>query len=198
MKKKRTAIIMFIALAVIAGVFAGWAILKHGQQDQSKQLISDLAFDSLTGREPADIGFRIVYESDDYIVFNNSYGLWGYDLSGRHLTFNMDLVKTFGEEARLQGEYDPYGVRIECSADGKSIVVSCADRDTSSDPEVDRNAYYLDIPTLTYQRSEYRKIENRYYEENAVGEIISGSTLIGSEYVRGDETWDLFVEYENP
>lgn len=171
----------------ISGIFA-YAV----PTDQNS--VSELTFDTLDGSEEAGVGFDLDFESDELIVFNNVFGVWGYDLINRHIIFGVDVVKIFGEECQTQGSYDPYAVKIHCSADGKIVAISCADRETSVDPETDRDAYYIDTSTLTYQKGKYQPIENAFDQENVAGYIIPGGSLIGSVYKCGDESWDLFSE----
>lgn len=198
MKNKKT-IFVVVVLVVVVALVVVWAaqsdILQTGNQNPK---VSELGFDNLDKNMPAGVDFALVYECDDFIIFCNSFGLWGYNLTDYSITFDVDLVKTFGEECMLQGSYDPYAVWVQGSADGKEVVISCADRNSSSDPETDRITYFIDIPTLTYQRGEYQPVKDVFQKESAVGYIIPGGTLGGSVYVQGDKEWSLFAEYENP
>lgn len=197
--QRRYTTIAIVVLVVIVALVAFWSINNKNPQDENKNpSMLDLAFDALDGSEPAGVGFDIVFESDEYIIFCNTFGLWGYDLFGGHIVFDVDFVKVFGEESQIQGSYDPYAVRVQSSADGKTVVISCADRDTSSNPETDREAYYIDTSALTYQKSKYKPMENVFERENTVGYIIPGGVLVGSVYVRADKEWSLFSEYITP
>ena len=195
-KLKKYSIIATVALVLVVALTALWFIGGKNPQDGNKNpAVSDLAFEALDGSEPAGVGFVLVFESDECIIFGNTFRVWGYDVSNRHSIFDVDLVKIFGEESQIQGSYDPYAVWVQSAADGKTVVLSCADRDASSNPETDREAYFIDTSTLTYHKGEYKALEDTFDRENTVGYIMPGGSLAGSRYIRGDETWNLFAEY---
>lgn len=193
--RKKSAVIAIAALVVAVPVLLWFVCGRDSRNERKDPPVTDLAFDALSGEEPAGVGFNLVFESDGFIVFCNTFGAWGYDLSKRHITFDVDFIRLFGEECQIQGSYDPYAVRIQSSADGKTIVVSCADRNASGDPETDRKAYYIDTAALTYHAGKYEPLERYFDQEGTQGYILPGVALVGSAYIRGDESWDLFSEY---
>ena len=81
---------------------------------------------------------------------------------------------------------------MEVSHDGRNIVLTYTDPDN---PEDVKDAYFIDVPTLTYTRGEYRLIENAFSRENAVGYIRATLEIGTTRYIRGDKKWLLFDNY---
>lgn len=151
--------------------------------------LSEIAFDDLDLSENPGVGLELVFESDDLIMFYGDFGLFGYNLKSREITFAIDFVKTFGRKGSVQGQYV---TGVEASSDGREIVFVDTDPDHPDDV---KEAYFVDVPTLTYTCGAYRPIENAFLRENAVGYARPGGSIITTVYIRGDQQWHLFDGY---
>jgi hypothetical protein len=180
--------IVLTAILIVAAIIVIWTIYDRTQEKSQGSPLSDLAFDELDLDSHPGIGFHVVYESDRFIIFWGASGLFGYDLMNRNVTFNVDFVKVFGEEALIQGSVGTY---VEASPDGQSITIEFQE-DSSG---VARDAYYIDVPTLTYQCGAYEPMESIFGEENAVGYVMPGAKMSDTVYIRGDDQWMIFDGY---
>lgn len=179
MRKK----LAFIAIMTVAAFTAIWIIHGNVQNKGQTLPLSEISFDGLDLNAPPGIGFRVVYESDQFLIFGGAPGLFGYDLVNQNVTFDVDFMKAFGEQGSIQGSHSTY---VEASPDGQSITIKY---DT---PDVIREAYYIDVPTLTYQRRAYEPMERIFGEENAVGYVMPGAKISDTVYIRGDKVWTIF------
>lgn len=170
----------------------------EGGLDAAGLPLSDLAFDPLDVHCPAGPDFHVAYESDQSIIIWGAPGLFGYDLTDRKVTFSVDFVKALGQEGIVQGSH---GTGVVVTSDGKSIIFD--DNSLEPDSEGYGVVYYIDVPTLTYYRSDvYEPIEDYFDPESAVGGVIPGGELIDTVYFRGDpyegERWAIFEGYGQP
>lgn len=178
MKKK----LAFIAIMVVIAFTAIWIIHDNVQNKNQNSPLSELSFDELDLNAHPGIGFRVVYESDQFIVFWGAPGLFGYDLVKQDVAFDVDFMKAYGERGLIQGSHSTY---VEVSSDGRSITIKY---DT---PEAVREAYYIDVPTLTYRRGAYEPMESIFGEENAVGYVMPGAKISDTVYIHGDKVWRI-------
>ena len=182
MKKK----LAFIAIMVVIAFTAIWIIHDNVQNKNQNSPLSELSFDELDLNAHPGIGFRVVYESDQFIVFWGAPGLFGYDLLKQDVAFDVDFMKAYGERGLIQGSHSTY---VEVSSDWRSITIKY---DT---PEAVREAYYIDVPTLTYRRGAYEPMESIFGEENAVGYVMPGAKISDTVYIHGDKVWRIFDGY---
>ncbi|HPT61971.1 MAG TPA: hypothetical protein PLN81_10330 [Bacillota bacterium] len=186
--KKPTVWISIVAAIVVVAVIICF-VFRNSDKDGMGTNLSEIAFDSLDLNANPGVGIRLVFESDRFIIFYGDFGLFGYDLKNREITFSVDFIKAFGKKGSVQGEY---GTAVEVSHDGRNIVLTYTDPDN---PEDVKDAYFIDVPTLTYTRGEYRPIENAFSRENAVGYIRTTGEIGTTLYIRGDKVWLVFDNY---
>lgn len=181
------------AIILLALAIRTVAVLYVQGDLQPSRSLSELAFDKLDLNANPGVGVVVAFESEDFIIFYGDFGLFGYDLKNREITFGIDFVKAFGRKGSVQGEY---GTGVSVSRDGKKIVFCDIDPDNPDAPVED---FFVDVPTLTYKRKPGRlepmKREDRYSRENVTGYINPGYKIGTMRYIRGDEEWVLFEGY---
>lgn len=187
MRSKRK-LFLSIALLISTTIFIiAHLIYSSAQQDKEyPKKMSDLAFDNLDLDSHPGVGFELIFESDELIIFYGDFGLFGYNLKEQKMIFGVDFCKVYGKKGAVQGSYGTYA---EASLDGKRVVFTYTDPD---DPDIEYDAYYLDIPTLTYQRGSYRPIDKPFNREDIIGYVMPGSKISRTVYVFGDEYWKIF------
>lgn len=141
--------------------------------------ISEIELDNLDLEASSGVGVVLDFESDNFIIFHGDFGLFGYDLSARELVFSVDFIKAVGIAGSVQGSA---GTAVEVSNDGKTIIISEYNAETESRGEV----CYIDVPTLTYTRKEYKPLENAFQRHNANGYIFPGVNISGVKYLLDD------------
>lgn len=110
MRKK----LAFIAIIAVVAFIAIWIIHDSDQKKNQNSSLSELSFDELDLNAHPGIGFRVVYESDQFIIFWGAPGLFGYDLVNQDVTFDVDFMKAYGERGLIQGSHSTY---VEVSSD---------------------------------------------------------------------------------
>lgn len=169
-------------MAVVAFI-AIWIIHANVQNKNQNLPLSEISFDELDLNAHPGICFHVVYESDQFIIFWGAPGLFGYDLVNQNVTFDVDFMKAYGERGIVQGSS---GTFVEASPDGQSITIRFDALDAV------RDAYYIDVPSLTYRRGAYKPMEHIFGEENAVGYVMPGAKISDTVYIRGDKVWTIF------
>lgn len=188
--KKRILVIGIIALLIIV-ISLFFVVRRNGRPEINNEApkISELSFDKLDTSANPGVGFVMAYESDSFIIFYGNFGLFGYDLSAKEMVFDVDFAKAYGKKGQIQGLYGTY---VEVDISGKNIVLTYTDPDA---PDDILEAYYFDVPSLTYHRGDYQPMEDIFQHENAMGYVIPGGSIENSKYVRGDEEWAIFEKY---
>lgn len=131
------------------------------------------------------VGVEIAFESEDMLIFYGDFGLFGYDLNTNELKFSVDFVKAVGIEGNVQGSY---GVSVDVSEDGNTIVIS----EYNVETETRGKTCYIDIPSLTYEYAEYQPLENAFQKENVKGSIYPGVKISKIKYMIDGKEWSLF------
>ena len=157
------------------------------ESENKEAQLSDLAFESIDLESNPGVGFELVFESDDRIIFYGKSGIYCYDLAENEMIFTVDFVKAYGKEGSVQGEY---GTLVEASNDGQSVVLSYTDPD---DPEKVNDSYFIDVSSMTYTKGDYKPLENAFLREQAEGQVIPFSTIKDTVYIKGDKSWTPFV-----
>lgn len=193
MKSKKIVLLLCIATLLVSVLAScGMTSNNSGNNNVTANTLSDLSFDSLDLNDSPGVGFELVYESANSIIFFGDFGLFGYDLSEQKMSFAVDFVKAYGEKGSVQGSYGTY---VEVSSDGQRIALTYTDPDA---PEVKNEAYYIDIPTMTYQRGEYQPLDDIFVKETAIGYVRPGGKISSTVYVCGEKEWAVFDGYEAP
>ena len=157
------------------------------ESENKEAQLSDLAFESIDLESNPGVGFELVFESDNRIIFYGKSGIYCYDLAENEMIFTVDFVKAYGKEGSVQGEY---GTLVEASNDGQSVVLSYTDPD---DPEKVNDSYFIDVSSMTYTKGDYKPLENAFLREQAEGQVIPFSTIKDTVYIKGDKSWTPFV-----
>ena len=160
---------------------------RETESENKEAQLSDLAFESIDLESNPGVGFELVFESDDRIIFYGKSGIYCYDLAENEMIFTVDFVKAYGKEGSVQGEYGTY---VEVSNDGQNIVLSYTDPD---DPEKVNDSYFIDVSSMTYTKGDYKPLENAFLREQAEGQVIPFSTIKDTVYIKGDKSWTPFV-----
>ena len=119
-------------------------------------------------------------------TLSKNYGIdwfvWGSSVSD-----NAGLAKTYAEKNDIPLRFieSPYSFY-----NPMSLIFCCKILRTLKMNGYD--AYYLDIPTLTYQRGSYRPIDKPFNREDIIGYVMPGSKISRTVYVFGDEYWKIF------
>lgn len=188
MMKKRNLLAIFtviILLLIIGKVNEDIKVSTKRSQGQNHE-ISDLAFDNLDLDTYPGIGFELVFENDNHIIFYGKFGLFCYDFLEDEIIFEIDFLKVFGEEGSVEGQY---GTLVDVSEDGKNITI------TYTTPNETYEAYYLNAETLTYWRDCYKPMENIFSPGDAIGYVRPGSTIGHTVYVRNEQEYEIFRNY---
>lgn len=183
--------LIFIAIMIVAAVTAVWIIHGNVQNKNQTSPLSEISFDELDLNAHPGIGFHVVYESDQFIIFWGAPGLFGYDLVNQEVTFDVDFMKAYGIRGVIQGSVGTY---VEASPDGQSITIRFDPRLFDS-LDAAHEAYYIDVPTLTYRRGAYKPMKHIFGEENAVGYVMPGAKMSDTVYIRGEKVWTIFEGY---
>lgn len=147
--------------------------------------LSEIAIENIDLSANTGVGVDLVYESDDFIIFYGSIGLFGYDLEKEEITFTVDFMKAIGIEGSVQGSWGSY---VEVSADGKTIIIS--DYDVEQDKH--HKTCYIDIPTLTYTIEEYEPLDNAFARDTIKGYIYPGVKIEQVKYIIDSREWMVF------
>lgn len=147
--------------------------------------LSVIAIDNIDLSAGTEVGVELAYESDDFIIFYGSIGLFGYDLNKKEIIFAVDFMKAVGIEGSIQGSR---GTSVEVSTDGKKIIIS--------DYDVERNVRhktcYIDVPTLTYTISDYEPLDKTFERDSAKGYIYPGVKVGQVKYIIDSKEWIIF------
>ena len=147
---------------------------------QSKGNLDDLAFETIRLNEKPSTNFVLAYESEDSIYFYGSAGFFGYDLTTRRIFLHMDYAKTFGKHTVAIGAYN---VEVSVSKDGKTVVLH--NNNT-------QEAYYIDIPSLTYKYGAYTPLEEPFASKSTAGRLATTDMVGTANYTRGGEEYRMF------
>ena len=88
MRSKRKSFLS-IALLISTTIFIiAHLIYSSAQQDKEyPKKMSDLAFDNLNLDSHPGVGFELIFESDELIIFYGDFGLFGYNLKEQKMIF---------------------------------------------------------------------------------------------------------------
>lgn len=181
--RKPTFIIVVLALILCIGLTACLSSNPRSDADQSN--LSEIAIKNIDLSANTEVGLVLAYESEDFIVFYGSIGLFGYDLHEKEITFAVDFMKAVGIEGSIQGSR---GTSVEVSADGKTIVIS----DYDVEQDVRHKTCFIDVPTLTYTIEDYEPLDRVFECDAAKGYIYPGVKVEQVKYIIGDSEWILF------
>lgn len=160
---------------------------SHGELIDMVNMVdlSLIAIENIDLSASTEVGVELAYESDDFIIFYGSIGLFGYDLNKKEIIFAVDLMKAVGIEGSIQGSR---GTSVEVSTDGKKIIIS--------DYDVERNVRhktcYIDVPTLTYTISDYKPLDKTFERDSAKGYIYPGVKVGQVKYIIDSKEWIIF------
>ena len=179
-------LVVILGVVIIVGLSACTVADRNSKEIDVRGIaIAELALDNLDLHANPGVGVMLDFESEKFIVFHGNFGLFGYDLEKQNITFSVDFIKAVGIEGSVQGSH---GTAVNVSGDGQSIAVYEYDVPT----EIKGEVCYIDVPTLTYTRGEYRSMENTFESSDAVGQIIATVEIGTLRYTKGDQVWLLF------
>ena len=159
---------------------------NYGVLENTKSKLSEIAVgEPLNLETSSGVGVEIAYESDDMLIFYGDFGLFGYDLKANELKFSVDFVKAVGIEGSVQGSY---GTAVDVSEDGNTIIIS----EYNVETETRGKTCYIDIPSMTYEHTEYQPLENPFNKENIKGSVYSGVKISQIKYMLNGKEWSLF------
>jgi hypothetical protein len=194
---------LFVTGGIFLGIFVLWLAVLFaggmygfgpGRFDAAKD-ISNLFVKNISKETPVGVGVLLNYADDKTIIFQGEFGLFGYDLANKRITFSVDLEKAVGITA-FQGSESCAVVRV--AADGSQIQLYNSD---TKDP-----VYYIDPSKGTYTLGPYQEMENAFdpikLEDGSMGEL--GSTnpagavgTIGELCFRRDnQVWLIFENWD--
>lgn len=147
--------------------------------------LSEIEIEEIDLSADTGVGVDLVYESDDFIIFYGSIGLFGYDLEKKEISFAIDFMKAIGIDGSVQGSR---GACVEVSTDGKTLIVS--DYDVAQDQHY--KTCYIDIPTQTYAIKEYEPLDDAFAHDSIKGYIYPGVKTEQVKYILGGREWLVF------
>ncbi|MBR2473362.1 MAG: hypothetical protein IKB44_05385 [Clostridia bacterium] len=186
--KKPTFIIIILALILCMGLTACLSADPKSavpKPASAQSNLPEIAIDKIDLNASTDVGVELAYESDDFIIFYGSIGLFGYDLNKKEITFAVDFTKAVGIEGSIQGSR---GTSVDVSADGKTVIIS----DYDVEQNLRHKTCYIDIPTLTYTTADYKPLDNAFERESAKGYIYPGVKAEHVKYIRDSKEWVVF------
>lgn len=141
------------------------------------------------------IGWFLNYADENFIIFQGDFGLIGYDLTEKKITFAMDLEACVGAVG-FQGS-DPSVVAIvRVTPDGRLAQVYAADGTSDT--------YYINTHEGTYYIAPNEPLEAwvnpNIYEDSRTGTVstintMGTGTLSETCFVRNGEMWMIFDGY---
>lgn len=156
------------------------------QNDVAESLsLSEIEVEEIDLSADTGVGVDLVYESDDFIVFYGSIGLFGYDLEKENISFSVDFMKAIGIDGSVQGSRGAY---VEVSTDGKTLIIS--DYDVEQDQHY--KTCYIDIPTQTYAIKEYEPLADAFVRDSIKGYIYPGVKTEQVKYILDSCEWLVF------
>ncbi len=188
--KKNMSFILVLVLVCVLGL-VGCSNPSNEQNDydipeNTKSNLSEIAVEEPLDLETSSgVGVEIAFESENMLIFYGEFGLFGYDLKSSELKFSVDFVKAVGIEGSVQGSY---GTAVDVSEDGNTIIIS----EYNVEGETRGKTCYIDIPSMTYEHSEYQPLETAFLKENINGSIYPGLKISQIKYMLGDKEWNLF------
>lgn len=181
--KKPTFIIIVLALIMCIGLTA--CLSSNPRSDAEDTNLSEISIEKIDTSAPTEVGVDLAYESDDFIIFYGSIGLFGYDLNKKEITFAVDFMKAVGIEGSIQGSR---GTSVEVSTDGETVIIS----DYDAEKNIRHKTCYIDIPTLTYTIADYKPMDSVFDRETAKGYIYPGVKVEQVKYIIGSEEYIIF------
>lgn len=156
------------------------------QNDVAESLsLSEIEVEEIDLSADTGVGVDLVYESDDFIIFYGSIGLFGYDLEKENISISVDFMKAIGIDGSVQGSRGAY---VEVSTDGKTLIIS--DYDVEQDQHY--NTCYIDIPTQTYAIKEYEPLADAFARDSIKGYIYPGVKTEQVKYILDSCEWLVF------
>ncbi len=195
-KKRISKKVAFVSLAV-ASVLIGAAFIFGGilnakiinDKDNNPSMranLSEISVDQPLDLEASSgVGVEIAFESNDLLIFYGDFGLFGYDLKANKIKFSVDFIKAVGIEGSVQGSY---GTSVDVSIDGNTVVIS----EYNVEKETRGKACYVDIPSLTYEYSEYKPLKVPFNKEHIKGTIYPGVKISQIKYMINNKEWKVF------
>jgi beta-lactamase regulating signal transducer with metallopeptidase domain len=185
--KYRKPTFITVAMAVVVGLGLTACLSSDPKSDSPKSDLSDISIQKLDLSADTGVGIDLAYESDDFIVFYGSIGLFGYDLSKKEITFSVDFMKAVGVEGSIQGSR---GTSVEVSSDGKKIVIS----DYDAEKNMRYKTCYIDLSAQTYTHADYLPLQDVFDRDTAKGYVYPGVKTEQVKYILGDTEWSVFAE----
>lgn len=191
--KKRISLIVIVSLLVSLCACAPLQSTETTAATGPKVVAPDslelLAVEALDGEASGGIGYVIIYEDADRVIFNGEYGLFAYDLVQREMIFSVDYRKTHGTLGSIQGDT---GIYAEASPDGMEIMFCYYENGAEQEYS---DAYYIDVAAMTWRTGEFQELDEEFDRDLVEGEVNPGMTIKEARYERSGETWDVFAEY---
>ena len=181
--KKPTFIIIVLAVIMCIGLTA--CLSSNPRTEAEDTNLSEISIEKIDLSAPTEVGVDLAYESDGFIIFYGSIGLFGYDLNNKEITFAVDFMKAVGIEGNIQGSR---GTSVEVSADGETVIIS----DYDAEKNIRHKTCYIDIPTLTYTIADYKPMDRVFDRETAKGYIYPGVKTEQVKYIIGSEEYIIF------
>ena len=145
------------------------------------------------------VGVLLNYADETRIVFQGEFGLFGYDLEKREVTFAFNLMHYLGT-ANFQGAEDGAVVRV--SSDGSTVLVYRVD----DIDDIQKDAFLVDFATGAVQEVVYAPLENSVsaldFEDGSLGQLIregengAVGTVSDLRFERDGASWLIFENYQ--
>ena len=160
---------------------------KQDSIQRTEEIAPPVTSDTAVG-----VGWYLNYVDDSFIIFQGEFGLFGYDLNEKRITFAMDLMACVGA-AGFQGSEGSCAVRV--TPNGRLAQVYA---DKTSD------VYYINTHEGTYYVAPYEPMEERFdpltLEDGHLGDMGTTNTkgtgtLSELCFCREENTWMVFEGY---
>lgn len=187
-----------IFISVFLMLFSGCTVGPNNADTQTVPSESVESNGVLSPDTSIGVGVLLNYADETRIVFQGEFGLFGYDLERREVTFAFDLMHHLGT-ANFQGAEDSAVVRV--SSDGSTIQVYRVD----GLDNIRENAFLVDFTTGEVEEMVYAPLENSVsaldFEDSSHGRLISEGengavgTVTDLRFERNGESWLIFENY---
>lgn len=149
---------------------------------------------SITQDTSVGVGTYLNYADNSFIIFQGEFGLFGYDLTLKKVTFAVDLETAVGATA-FQGLEDVAAVNV--TLDGSVAQVYATDDNSET--------YYINTHNGSYYIAPYKQLEAEFdplsLEDGNMGVMGSTNPLgtVGTLgelcFYRNGEEWLIFANY---
>lgn len=188
--------IIFLLVSLL--LFSGCTTVPSNPETQTVPSESVESNGVLSSDTSIGVGVLLNYADETKIVFQGEFGMFGYDLEKREVTFAFDLMHHLGT-ANFQGAEDSAVVRV--SSDGSTVLVYRVD----GLDNIQENAFLVDFTTGAVQEVVYAPLENSVsaldFEDGSHGRLISEGengavgTVTDLRFERNGESWLIFENY---